>query len=276
MTAQNRELAPLSGDAWKAIDEEAGSVLRVMLAGRKLVDFNGPLGWETSAVDTGRVDETGITLSEDVDVRRRKVHPLVELRREFELSRAETEAIDRGAKDVDLDPAIDAARNVALAEDGAIFNGFSEVGIEGIVPSATFDSLAISEDYENYPTVVAQAITTLRYAGVDGPYAIALGPKCYTGLNETTVNGFPVLNHVANLLDAPPVSAPSLDGAVVLSMRGGDFELSVGRDFSIGYLDHDARSVRLFIEESFTFRVLGADAAIPLVYAKTPRKGKRS
>ena len=50
----------------------------------------------------------------------------------------------------------------------------------------------------------------------------------------------------------------------MISLRGGDFELSVGQDFSIGYLDHNAERVRLYIEESFTFLVLSHQAAIPL------------
>ena len=40
-----RELAPISDDAWKAIDDEARQTLMVELAGRKLVDFVGPRGW---------------------------------------------------------------------------------------------------------------------------------------------------------------------------------------------------------------------------------------
>jgi uncharacterized linocin/CFP29 family protein len=57
-----------------------------------------------------------------------------------------------------------------------------------------------------------------------------------------------------------------VDGAVVMSVRGGDFELTVGQDFSIGYLEHDATSVRLCLLESMTFRVLTPEAAVPLAY----------
>ena len=58
--------------------------------------------------------------------------------------------------------------------------------------------------------------------------------------------------------------APGLDGGLVISRRGGDFELSVGQDFSIGYLDHTSERVRLYIEESFTFLILTEQAAVPL------------
>ena len=47
-------------------------------------------------------------------------------------------------------------------------------------------------------------------------------------------------------------------------MRGGDFELDCGQDLSIGYVDHDGHVVRLYIEESFSFRVRDSDAAVTL------------
>jgi uncharacterized linocin/CFP29 family protein len=75
-----------------------------------------------------------------------------------------------------------------------------------------------------------------------------------------------VVEHVRRLLDGPIVWAPAVDGAVVLSLRGGDFELTVGQDLSIGYLEHTATSVRLYLQESFTFRVLEPEAAVPLTY----------
>ncbi|TBR21013.1 MAG: bacteriocin, partial [Reyranella sp.] len=68
-------------------------------------------------------------------------------------------------------------------------------------------------------------------------------------------------------VDGDVHAAPGLDGGLVISLRGGDFELTVGQDFSIGYLEHDTERVRLYIEESFTFLVLSPQAAIPLVSA---------
>ena len=61
---------------------------------------------------------------------------------------------------------------------------------------------------------------------------------------------------------------PAVEGAVVLSLRGGDFELTVGRDLSVGYLDHTQDRARFYIQESMTFRVLDSDAAVPLLYPK--------
>jgi uncharacterized linocin/CFP29 family protein len=77
---------------------------------------------------------------------------------------------------------------------------------------------------------------------------------------------------VRRFLDGPIVWAPGLQGALVLSMRGGDFELVVGQDASLGYLDHDRHKISLYLEETFTFRLLSPEAAVPLVFsADKPR-----
>jgi uncharacterized linocin/CFP29 family protein len=263
-----RELAPVSDAAWKLIEEEASRTLKQMLAARKLIDFEGPLGWEASAVNVGRVVRLKGGPGEGVEGRVRQVQPLVELRVPFELSRDELEAATRGAKDADLDPVRLAARSAALAEDTLVFHGYAESGVRGIAEVSGPSKLTISEQYETYPEVVAEATNKLRTAGIDGPYAIALGPRCYTGLTKTTKGGYPVMEHVRRLLDGPIVWAPAVDGAVVLSMRGGDFELTVGQDFSIGYLEHSATSVRLYLQESLTFRAFTPAAAVPLAYTK--------
>jgi uncharacterized linocin/CFP29 family protein len=263
-----RELAPVTAEALAMIEEEAKRTLKLKLAARKLVDFSGPLGWEASAVNTGRIERLSEAPAEGVEARVRKVQPLVELRVPFELQRDELDAIVRGAKDPVLDPVRDAASAAAMAEDRAVFRGYAAGGIGGIAEEAATASLTLSDDYVAYPGVVAEALNKLHLAGVEGPYGIALGPRCYTGLTKTTHGGFPVMEHVRRLLDGPLVWAPAVDGAVVLSLRGGDFELTVGQDFSIGYLDHTAAVVRLYLQESFTFRVLSAEAAVPLAYAK--------
>lgn len=262
-----RELAPLTGNEWKAIDEEAIQTLKMNLAARRLVDFSGPHGWQKASINLGRADHTDGELRPGVETRRRRVQTLIELRVPFELSRSELDIIARGGRDPDLRPVTDAARNIAIAENQAVFNGFDDGHIAGIMEQAQESALHLTDDYVRYPEVVAEAIGKLRNLGIAGPYGIALGPRCYVGLTETTTGGgYRVYDHVKRLLNGPVVWTPGIDGAVVLSMRGGDFELTVGEDLSIGYLDHGRDRVRLYLEESLTFRVLTAEAAIPLRY----------
>ncbi len=262
-----RGLAPIASEAWEEIDAEAKRTLELTLAGRKLVDFTGPLGWEAAAVGTGRADTLPAGPGDGVAAAIRRVRPLIEMRVPFTLLRTELDAISRGASDADLDPVVDAARAIAHAEDRLIFHGYPSAGIVGLCEAASGETISLTEDYEAYPSAVAEALSSLRTRGVDGPFAIALGPRCWMGLTRTTGRGgYPVLEHVRKLLDGPIIWAPAVDGAVVASLRGGDFELIVGRDLSIGYHDHTADTVELYLEESLTFRVHSAEAAVPLAY----------
>jgi uncharacterized linocin/CFP29 family protein len=263
-----RDLAPITGDAWSQIEDEAGRTLRHYLTARRVVDFSGPKGWEHSAEPTGRVD-TIDTPSPNLEASLRRVQPLVELRAPFTMARSELDAVSRGANDPDLDPVRNAARQLALTEDAAVFEGYAAAGIAGIGQCSPHGPIGITDDYSDYPSLVARAVAILQSEGVGGPYALALGPRCYTGVIETTEHGgYPLLEHLRLILDGPALWAPAVDGAIVVSTRGGDFELVVGEDVSIGYLEHDADNVSLYLEESITFRVLSPEAAVPLRYAK--------
>jgi uncharacterized linocin/CFP29 family protein len=261
-----RELAPITTAGWQEFEKEATRTLKTTLAARRLVDFVGPQGWGASAVGLGRTEALSASPHDGVAARLRRVLPLVELRVPFEMNRADLDDVERGAKDPDTEAVIAAARAIAIAEDRAVFHGFAAAGIRGICQEQADAAVPIGDDYEKFPHVVATALDRLRDEGVDGPYAIALGEECYKGLTETTHGGYPVIDHIRHLVDGPLVWAPGLDGSLVLSMRGEDFELTVGEDFSIGYLSHDAEKVRLYIEESFTFWLLSPQAAIPLVH----------
>lgn len=272
MNHLRRELAPISDAAWSEIDEEAARALSNFLAGRQIVDFSGPLGWDAACVTSGRTDPVESEPFEGITAARRRVQPLLELRAEFTLSLRELDAIERGAEDADLDPVVDAARSIARAEDRLIFEGDPGAGIEGLAAGSPHEPIEIGDDYAEFPRLVARAVASLREQGVGGPYAVALGPVCYTGVIEgTEKGGYPVLEHLKLITGGSLVWAPAVDGSVVVSMRGGDFELVSGQDLSIGYRSHDGESVTLYLEESCTFRNLAPEAAVALRYPAARR-----
>jgi uncharacterized linocin/CFP29 family protein len=259
-----RELAPVSDAAWQQIEDEAKSRLVTHLAARKLVDLSGPHGWGHSATDLGRIEEVP-SPAEGVAASRRRVLPLVELRASFNVSREELDDAERGAGNIELPELDEAVRQIALAENVSIFHGYADAGILGITESTSHPQLSFSEDMERYPRAVAQATDVLRRAGIGGHYGMAIGPDIYTGIVETTEHGgFLLFDHLRQILGGPLVWAPGVEGGIVLSLRGGDFVIDSGQDLSIGYSDHDASVVRLYLEESFTFRVLEPDAAVAL------------
>ena len=203
-----------------------------------------------------------------VEAARRTVVPLIELRSAFSVAKSELAAADRGATDLDLDSVISAGRAAALAEDHLVFHGYQHGAVPGIVPSTPHPAVTISEDYSHYPEHVARAVAVLRAADVGGPYAIALGARCFTGVTETTEHGgYPVFEHLRQILGGPVVWAPAVNGAVVLSQRGGDFGLTVGQDFSVGYTSEGATSVNFYIEESLSFQINTPGAAVHLAHS---------
>lgn len=267
MIELHRHLAPVSDKGWARIDAEAREVLSISLAARRIVDFEGPLGWDHSSIDLGRTEVLeGAPDSGEAFVRRRVVRPLIEVRMPFELARDEVDRVDRGASSVELDPLREAARQLAKAEDDALFEGYADADIPGILTDAATEGVALPEETTELPDAIAEAIAQLHRGGVEGPYTAALGPDTYAALQSTTgVGGYPVLNHVESLLDAPVVWAPSLRGGLVASLRGGDFKLVCGRDVAIGYASHDDTTLRLYLEESFSAELVGPEAAVPLL-----------
>ena len=261
--------APITDAGWKLIDEEARERLLPGLAARRLVDFSGPHGWEHSATNLGRVEPRDVSELKGIEANRRVVLALIELRSRFTVSREELRAGDRGAEDVDFDSLDDAAQRLVDAENTAVFHAWPKAGIEGITASSPHKPIARGKSFEDYTGCVARAVELLLRNGIEGPYGLALGREDYTSVVETAEHGgYPLLDHIRNVIKGPIVWAPGVKGAVVLSMRGGDFVLDCGQDISVGYESHDAQAVSLYLEESFSFRALTPEAAVAIIAPK--------
>ncbi|BCJ29478.1 family 1 encapsulin nanocompartment shell protein [Actinocatenispora sera] len=262
MNNLHRELAPISDAAWDDLSQEARRTFTRHLAGRRVVDVSGPDGTELAAVGTGRRER--IDAPDGVRAHRRVAQPLVELRVPFTISRDEVDAVERGAKDADWQPVKDAAKRMAFAEDRAIFEGYAAAGIGGIRAGASNPALTLPGEVRDYPDTISRAVSELRLAGVAGPYSLLLSADAYTQVNETSDHGYPIQEHLRRLLDGDIIWAPAISGAFLLSTRGGDFELHLGQDLSIGYTAHDADSIELYFIQSFTFLHYTTEAAVPI------------
>ena len=266
MNNLHRELAPISDGAWAQIEEETSRTLKRYLAGRRVVDVHGPAGSALSAIGTGHLSSVAAP-GKGIVARQREVKALVELRVPFDLDRQMIDDVERGANDSDWQPAKDAARQLAFAEDRAIFEGYSAAGIVGVRQGTSNPKKPLPADVRKYPEALAQALSQLRLVGVNGPYSILLGADAYTELAETSDYGYPVLEHVKRLFEGKIIWAPAIDGAFVVTTRGGDFDLHIGQDVSIGYLSHTDTHVRLYLQETFTFLYLTSEAAVALAPA---------
>ena len=268
MNNLHRELAPISDEAWASLEDEARRTFVRHVAARRVVDVIGPSGETTAAAGTGhlrpgspdRPDET-------VQARVREARPLVELRVPFTVSRQAVDDVARGAHDPDWQPVKDAAKRMAFAEDGMVFDGYATAGVDGIRAATSNASIALPGDVSGYPNAVARAMSALRLAGVGGPYDLLLSADAYTAVAERTDHGYPIQEHIARVLGEPGHIhwAPALSsGALLLCTRGGDYELYLGQDVSIGYLSHTDATIDLYFQESLTFFVQTAEAGVEL------------
>jgi uncharacterized linocin/CFP29 family protein len=263
MNNLHRELAPVSGAAWASIEAEASRTFTLNLAGRRVADLRpaGDSVW--SAVGTGHVADAEPPAS-GVAAQLRTSQPVAELSVPFIVSRQAVDDVERGAQDPDWQPVKDAARTIALAEDLAIFDGYRAGSVAGIRAGSSNEALTLPADARQYPDVVTAALARLRQAGVGGPYALLLGADAYAAVSETSDHGYPVRDHLTRVVDGPIIWAPAIAGGALLSTRGGDFEIALAQDLSIGYLSHDAQSVRLYLIEALTFLLHTPEAAVSL------------
>ena len=264
MDILKRNKAPFSAAIWSALESEAAAVFAKHLSGRKVVDFTGPNGLEFSGVNTGRVVATKEKLAQ-VLVGVRESLAVVELKVPFEIKESEIELILRGANAFDNASIVAAARALCDAENELVFEGYKKAGIAGLVDSLEQKPVKVKGD--DILPGVAEAVKTLANDQVEGPYALLIQPQYYAKLFSAAGNaGYPLTKKLNELLQGGEVlTVPSLKkGAMVMSLRGGDYEILSGVDIAMGYNKETAEGHELFLFESLTFRVNTPEAAIAL------------
>lgn len=267
MNILKTDLAPIPEKAWKQINEEAERTLRANLSARNLVDVVGPKGFEYSAVSEGRLDTPDGKSKDKVGYGIRRVKPLVELRATFELELWELDNAERGAQDLNLTDLTEAAKRIAGFEETAIYDGFAKAGIVGMSEAARSKNkvIQLGRDASKFQDAVIQAKLALEDQEVEGPYALVLGTEPYRILYGNAA-GYPAWKQVEHWLSDKVFTSSFIQGGFLVSLRGGDAELILGQDFSIGYEGVDDKKVRLYFTESFTFRALHPKAIVELVF----------
>lgn len=254
----NRELAPISEEAWKEIDERAKEVLKSYLSARKVVNIEGPKGWDYTAITEGRLD--GIEDYNDIEFGTYNVLPLTEARVDFEMNRWELDNIMRGAKDIDYEPLEEAVKSIALFEENAIYNSLEKANIEGIFDIQE-EVIKLGEDSTDILKGIAKGLIKLKEAYAEGPYDLIVGKDVYE-IIKSGAPGYPLDRRIKALIEGDIVLSHAVDGAVLVPHDHEDLELTIGQDFSIGYQSSDSKNVKFFITESFTFRILDSDIII--------------
>lgn len=263
-----QHLAPISDEGWKEINTQATRTIKGNLSARKLVDFSGPHGWDYGAVTLGSLKKIANPIDKASLAYIREVRALVEVQVPFKVNIVELDNITRGGKAPDLADMLSAAQRIALIEESAVYGGFPAASITGMAECGGHKALHIGLKASDYPETFEQAILALQKSSIGGPFAIVLGTEPYRLLMAGDPDSYPVRKKVEALAKGGIHWSPAIDGGMVISQRGGDFELTIGQDYCIGYKAHDEEAVELYFTESFTFRVLEPKACIELKLKK--------
>jgi len=257
-----RNAAPLSAKVWKEIDEIAGSMFKQTVVGRRITDFDGPRGWNHVATQLGTFKPSRAPQSSGkVQLMIPDVLLLTELRAEFEVPWADIDIFERVGPTLESKSIEDAAKETALAEDALLF--FGTTTTPGLLTHSDTPRVALSDWSASgrLVTDLLSAVQKLDTAGVKGPYEAVLSSQhYYSYLRQTGEGGvYPAAKQLGIVLEKVHHS-PVIDGAVVLSTRGGDFLTTVGGDFTVGYRWHDEKAVHLFCVETIAPQLLTPEA----------------
>ena len=255
MDILRRAYAPLSEEAWGAIDEAVTEMAKRTLAARRISTFDGPRGWSHVAVPLGTATQRP-TRDGHAQVSVPDVVLLHEIRASFTRGWAVLDALERGAPALEGDPAEAAAREVAHAEDRLAFYG--EPGEHGFLTEAGSPRHPVGDWAKpgQVATDVLKAVEKLDALGIPGPYELVLAPARYFAYLRATDSGYPSERHLKDRIAAVHRAPTLREPGALFSTRGDDFVLTVGGDLSVGYRAHDRDGVHLFCVESAAAQTL--------------------
>jgi uncharacterized linocin/CFP29 family protein len=253
MDVLKRNLAPISDGVWNEIDERAKEVFESYLSARRIVGLKGPLGLNYTVVPEGRVgphDE-----KDGVKYGMYRVKPLVELRVEFELDRWELDNLERGAVDLELGALEEAVKKAALFEENVIYNSLEDAQIIGLQEASENEPIEMGESTSDIMEAVTDGLLKLKESFVGDNYVLVVGPKVWKKINKLSDN-YPLMRKLEETIGNKVMFSHVLEGALLLPVDHDDLEMTIGRDFSIGYHSSTDEKVKFYIMETFTFRVL--------------------
>jgi uncharacterized linocin/CFP29 family protein len=181
--------------------------------------------------------------------------PLVEVRMPFELDIWELDNVARGNENIDLGNLVEAAKKIARFEEDAIYKGFKPAHIDGLMNISEHKEIQLTGNYDQLVDLLSQAIISFREEAVQGPFNLVVGHELYQYINSYNMD-YPLRKHIETVIMGSIILSDNIENALLVASRGGDFRLTLGQDFSIGYEAHDKQNVQLYFTESFTFQVL--------------------
>lgn len=267
MNILKKAIAPITDAGWAEIKDRTKKIFELYLTARNFVDIDGPNGLQQGGISTGRLLLPENHSDKGINYGIREILPMIEVRCPFELDLWELDNIERGARDVDLEPLEKAAREICLFEEKAIYQGFEPAGIKGLRGAAEKEQVNLPQSTNEFLKEIGNQVLGLKRKAVEGPYSLVITEEEWVNLINLS-QGYPVQLQLKEILGGPALINHTNHHSFLVSNRGGDYELVLGQDISIGYDGHNSKNIKLYFTSSFTFRVLSPEAVI--VFNKEP------
>lgn len=259
MNILKKDLAPITENAWNEIELQSERVINEYLTGRKISQLIGPAGIELGAISTGRLLVPSDQSKDGVQIGIREVIPLMEVRKPFTLDLWELDNASRGASDLDLGVIEKAAQQMAGFEDQCLYYGFDNNIAPGLMNAVDEKPLKVKLNTSDFLRAVADQVSSLQRNAVEGPYTMILPVRAWINLvGDSTTYPFKLL--LKEIIGGDIIVHHHNKDIFLVSERGGDIELHLGQDISLGYEGHDQKKVKLFYSESFTYQIHGPEA----------------
>jgi uncharacterized linocin/CFP29 family protein len=227
-----REDAPLDPEAWRLLDETMVEAAKTILAGRRILEIEGPFGLGLKAVPLQDCCmDNGLIAS--------PVVPVSLVQKNFLMSKRDLAAYERDHLPLNLDGVAMAAIETAKIEDNLVFSGVA--GCTGLLTEEDATELKLS----SWNTVgkaadeIIKGITQLDDAGFHGPYTLALSPARYNLLMRRYPQGAPVLPK----------------GGVLLASGRQFTSIVMGQDMSVGFIGPAGADLEFSVSESLALMI---------------------
>lgn len=260
-----RDFAPLTEKIWEELDERAREVFIRNLRLRKIIEVDGPYGWDFSSYALGTlniIDNPKSALGWGI----RESLPLIEVRYPFELDIWELDNIERGYQTPDLTSLEEAARNLSEFENKIILKGEDKAKITGLFTIAKQNFVkSCSEKVNDFVKSVFDAKQKFRKDGIEGPFVLVINKEIWERLFAQQ-NAYPLTLLLKEIMNLEIETIDNLENSFIISTRGDDFKLILGQDLSLGYELRIENKIRLFFTETFTFHIKTPEAIVGLEF----------
>ena len=259
--------APFSDELWSRLTQAVVASAKETLVARRFMPFAGPLGPGAAyaAIDSDRKQETaadGVAVLSG-----RALSQIPQLFEDFWLYWRDLAQAEQDGLPADINAARTAATDLAFREDGMVFYGVKELGIDGLLTAKGVQTHKKGDwnTGETAYTDVSSAIAMLLKSRRMSRHTLVVSQDIYIQLQHI-VPGTGVMEstRLEKMLEGRLFFSPALQpgAAMLLSAEPQYMDLLVGQDIAVAYTEAVDLNHHLRVLETALPRVKAPEAIV--------------